>query len=354
MDLFHRLSFLGSIFALACAVAAGKAADDKPVQVAKLKPDSPSEALAKKFSLGKAADYLDTQSVAWIREHRCGSCHTTFPYLMARPTVKDKLTPAAKEVRKFFEDSVANWDSGKKENKPRYDAEVVAIAASLAINDARTTGKLHPMTRKALDRIWTLQKADGAWDWRKCNWPPFELDDYYGATFAAVGLSMAPDGYADTAKAKEGLAKLRAYFKKTPAPNLHHKAWLMWASLKLDGLMTKDERQQTIKDLLALQRSDGGWSLASLAEWKGVDGRVNDKNGPSDGYGTGLVLYVLHEAGVQPKEQAIKDGVTWLRKHQRESGRWFTHSLNSDHHHYISHAGSAFAVMALRSCDVKD
>jgi squalene-hopene/tetraprenyl-beta-curcumene cyclase len=341
-----------SLLALAWACAAGHAAGDKPVQLAKPKPDSASEALAKKFSLAKAADYLDAQSMAWLDEHKCGSCHTTFPYLMAGPAAKDKPSPAGKKIRKFFEESVASWESGKV--KPRYDAEVVATAAALAVNDSLTTGKLHPMTRKALDRMWTLQKADGAWDWRKCNWPPFELDDYYGAAMAAVGIGRAPESYADTPKAKEGLTKLRAYFKKNAAPSMHHKTWLLWASLRLDGIMSKEEREQAVKDLLALQKPDGGWSLPSLGDWKGVDGRPNNTKAPSDGYGTGLVLFVLHQAGVGPKEKAVKDGVAWLRAHQRESGRWFTHSLNSDHHHYISHAGSAFAVMALRNCDVRD
>src|SRR5207248_2688307 len=194
------------------------------------------------------------------------------------------------------EKRAANWDSGKKEDKPRGDAEVIATAAALAVNDALTTGKLHPLTRRTLDRMWTLQQPNGSWDWYKCGWPPFELDDYYGAVLAAVGVGHAPDGYADTQKAKDGLKKLREYFKNTPPPNLHHKAWLLWASLKLDGLMTSTEREQTIKDLLALQREDGGWNLPSLGDWKRLDGRPNDRQAPSDGYATGLVLYVLRQA----------------------------------------------------------
>ena len=37
------------------------------------------------------------------------------------------------------------------------------IAAVLAHNDAATTGKLHPLTHKALDRMWTVQREDGGW-----------------------------------------------------------------------------------------------------------------------------------------------------------------------------------------------
>jgi squalene-hopene/tetraprenyl-beta-curcumene cyclase len=142
--------------------------------------------------------------------------------------------------------------------------------------------------------------------------------------------------------------------RKNPPPDLHHKTWLLWASLKLDGLMTPAEREQAIKDLLALQRDDGGWSLPSLGDWKRRDGKANDKRAPSDGYATGLVLYVLRQAGTPATAGPARRGVNWLKTNQRTSGRWFTRSLNADRAHYISHAGTAFAVMALRACDVAD
>ena len=74
------------------------------------------------------------------------------------------------------------------------------------------------------------------------------------------------------------------------------------------------------------------------------------KDGPSDGYATGLVVYVLRQAGVPAQDPAIRSGVAWLEGNQRESGRWFTRSLNNDKAHYISNAGTGFAVMALAAC----
>ena len=158
--------------------------------------------------------------------------------------------PGLAEVRKFFEDRVAGWDT--KDGKPRWDTEVVATAVALAVNDAQTSGKLHPLTRQALDRMWTLQQANGAWNWLKCDWPPMEHDDYFGATYAAVGIGTAPEGYAKADSAQEGLAKLRKYLKDTPPPDLHHKTMLLWASTKLDGLLSPAERDATVKELLAL------------------------------------------------------------------------------------------------------
>lgn len=166
----------------------------------------------------------------------------------------------------------------------------------------------------------------------------------------AVGLSYAPDKYVQTDEAKAGLAKLRAYLAENPPPNAHHRAWLLWASVRLDGLLTPAQQKQTIQELRDLQKPDGGWSLPSLGDWEGYDGRDNDTGAPSDGYGTGLVVLVLREAGLAKDDPAIVRGVRWLKSNQRVSGRWWTRSLNTDKAHYISHAGTAYAVMALARC----
>ena len=75
----------------------------------------------------------------------------------------------------------------------------------LAHNDAATTGKLHPLTRKALDRIWTVQSANGGWIWQKGNKPPSGIDDHYGTAMAIIGAGVAPGGYSSTPAARAGL-----------------------------------------------------------------------------------------------------------------------------------------------------
>jgi squalene-hopene/tetraprenyl-beta-curcumene cyclase len=328
-----------AVLVLACAA---------PAQEPRLTPNKPDEPKAAKFSLHQAGAFMDEAALAWTRKRNCGSCHTNYIYLWARPSLKEAPTAAEKEVRAYFEKRATNWDT----DKPRFDAEVVCTATTLALHDAATTGKLHPTTKLALDRMWTLQRKDGAWNWLKCGWPPMEHDDYFGATMAAVGVGNAPEGYASGDSAKEGVAKLKKYFADHPAPDLHHKAMLLWASQKLDGLMTKKEQQATIEQLLAAQRPDGGWALASLGTYKRHDKTDNPKDGPSDGYGTGLVIHVLRQAGVPAKDERIQAGVAWLKANQRESGRWFTRSLSNDEHHYIAHAGTSYAVLALRECNV--
>jgi squalene-hopene/tetraprenyl-beta-curcumene cyclase len=315
-------------------------------------PNAPDEPIAAGLSLARSAAFLDAVALDWTKKRQCGTCHTNYAYMIARPALAEFSSPAVRAVRSFFEDRVAHWDDDVKGAKPRWDTEVVATAATLALNDAATTGVLHPLTRRALDRMWTLQRPGGAWNWLKCDWPPYEHDDYYGAVFAAVGVGNAPDDYAHSESARSGLEKLRKYLQDNPPPDLHHETFLLWASLKLDGLMTPDARARTISQLRSLQHPDGGWSLPSLGDWDRRDGTPNDRDAPSDGYATGLVVYVLRQAGVSPADPAIRHGIGWLKTHQRASGRWFTRSLSTDRFHYITHAGTGFAVLALKACEM--
>jgi squalene-hopene/tetraprenyl-beta-curcumene cyclase len=307
--------------------------------------NSAEEPFAASFSFDAAVRFLDSAALDWQKTRNCMTCHTNYAFLLARPHVSADA-PSHQTVRDYAEKLVSQrWEK----DGPRWDAEVVCSAVTLAFNDAKTTGKLHPLTRKALDRMWTVQQKDGGFKWLKCGWPPMESDDHYGVTFAAIGVGVAPEKYAETAAAKAGLDKIRSYLKANPAPPVHHKAMVLWASTYVDGLMTEDEKKACIDELLSLQRSGGGWGLAALGDWKRADKKPQDKE-TSDGYGTGFVIYVLRRAGVSASHPKIAAGLKWLKTNQRASGRWYTRSLNKDNKHFITHAGTAFAVMALAEC----
>jgi squalene-hopene/tetraprenyl-beta-curcumene cyclase len=325
---------------------------ERPEEPAKMLPNSPDEPVRAQASMASAATFLDSVALDWTRQRKCGTCHTNYPYLVARPVLKDPAPAAMAEIRHFFEERVAHWDDAKKGAKPLWDAEIVSTAAALAMNDSATSGKLHPRTRQALDRVWTVQKPDGGFDWLKCGWPPLEHDDFYGAIVAALGVGHAPEGYAQTPAALAGVKQLHSYFSKNAAPSFHHQVMLLWASTRLDGLVTAEQRSATIARVRELQRADGGWNLPSLGDWKRHDGNSNDRTAASDGYATGLSVFVLRQAGVPASDPCPRRGVAWLLSNQRASGRWFTRSLSTDAHHYITHAGTAFAVLALQACNI--
>src|SRR6185295_18504551 len=171
-------------------------------------------------------------------------------------------------VRQFFEEIIA----GKREAMPDYtchdvdSAVAIGIAWSMTLNDRATTGKLHPLTRQALDRMWALQRPAGDWEWPFRDTPPLKYDEHYGVTLAAIATGMAPDDYAATAAARKGLEGIRQYLTKTKAVSLHQKAMTLWASVYVKRLLSGDEQEAVREALLAAQRPDGGWSLGSLVD----------------------------------------------------------------------------------------
>jgi squalene-hopene/tetraprenyl-beta-curcumene cyclase len=303
----------------------------------------PDEPLRDEFSLDAAVTFLDNAATTWQRDRNCFACHSNYTFLETRPLVSG-TTPVHKELRSRLEELAAN---------PRKVSfrvtEGVMAACVLAQNDALTSGTLHPVTRQALDYMWTLQSEDGGFDWIKSDQPPSEVDDHFGATMAAIGVGMAPDGYAETPAAQTGLAKLRQYLKSSPPVNLHQRAMLLLGSQHVDGIMSEAEQEALVADLFKAQKQDGGWGIVSLGKWKRHDGKPDDTES-SDGYGTGFAIYVLREAGVPADDPRIQAGVAWLKSNQRISGRWFTRSQWEDSRHYLSRLGTSYAIRALVAC----
>jgi hypothetical protein len=61
---------------------------------------------------------------------------------------------------------------------------------------------------------------------------------------------------------------------------------LLWASTKLNGLLTHDQQNKIVEETVAKQRDDGGFSMSQLiGAWKRHDDTPLDTS--SDGYATG-------------------------------------------------------------------
>ena len=94
--------------------------------------------------------------------------------------------------------------------------------------------------------------------------------------------------------------------------------------------------------MFGLQRPDGGWAMASLGNWKRADGGPLDDR-VSDGYGTGLAVYVLRlAAGIAADDLRLHKGLLWLKTHQRTSGCWFTRSPHKNDE-MSTYLGTAYA-----------
>jgi squalene-hopene/tetraprenyl-beta-curcumene cyclase len=329
-----------------------------------------------------ALRHLDDRAQAWLdfggayrgqgeTRTTCLSCHSFVPYLLARATTPDiPAGPRAKSLDQIKQ-RVAHWseldtpawklpyDHSAAKKKESRGTEAVLNALILASDDrARGLDTPSPSTKAALDHLWSTQRTDGpdagSWDWLDFGLEPWEASDgrFYGATLAARAIGTAPREFdaqsAGTARAK----RLRDYLRSHAADQgLFNRVALLRASPDLHGPLTDPERTKLVDEILALQRPDGGWSLASLGEYERSDHTPEDKD--SDGLATGFVVDALRASGLPRSHPAVTKGLDWLRGHQQKDGGWITVSLNKKRDpkshvgQFMSDAATAYAVLAL-------
>lgn len=322
-------------------------------------PASEDEPLAENLSIERAVTYLEGGAEAWANNRGCVSCHTTGWYGILRPQLAESLGQPDAAFRAFLEERLQErLAKGPAELQEGVDpAEVVHLAASLASWDAYVDQRLSPETEQALQLMFSLQRDDGAWH-SPDTWPPFESDAFQLATVAAMGVGLAP-GWLEQAtspKVQRQIASLREYLRRVPPPHDYARVALLWADRYLPGVISADRKQDIIRMILDRQRPDGGWSIRSFAqpeEWgrgnraERLRGEADFGDPASDGHQTGLAVVVLSSAGVPSTHPAVQRGVEWLRRNQRESGRWWTKSLNTETWHFITYTGTLYPVMAL-------
>ena len=299
-------------------------------------------------------------------------------------------TPTPQEARLADETSrrVQTYDSHQllydyeedKKGESR-GTEAVLYALILASADAgQARREPSDATRRAMTRLWQIQRADGAWEWLDVGLEPFESIDsaYQGAAFAALAVGMTPI-LSDGSDARARIAKLGNYLRTNyPSQNLYNRIWGLLASTSLNDVLTRADRDELVTQVERRQRDDGGWSLEGLGGW-----RWNRTAAPfqspgtrdlslvaeSDGYATGLIVYALRQAGLSLEHPVVKKGLEWLRANQlpvrvgdREWPAWRAHSLNYDREHggsrgepwrrlFMSDTATAFASLALSASE---
>jgi squalene-hopene/tetraprenyl-beta-curcumene cyclase len=301
----------------------------------------------------------------------CISCHTAMPYAFARPALRTTLgEPAPSHEERALIENVEKRVRLWKEVQPYYSSmpvqsrgtEAVLNALILAVRDSQSGGHtLSPDTREALQYMWAEQQADGpqkgGWRWILFDNEPWEAVDspYYGACLAAVATGIAPGNYSSDPAIQANVATLRDYLRRESAKQMPiNRVNLLWASAQLPGLLSAAEQQAIVAEILAKQRSDGGWSLASLiGDWQREDGTPQVEK--SDGYATGFIVMVLQQLGMSRDDVHVKQGLAWLVQNQNPfTGAWSGYSLNKRRHNpfsnvsqFMDDAATAYAVLAL-------
>ena len=322
------------------------------------------EPMRESFSLTAAKEYLAQSSQAWTEKRNCVSCHTNGTFMPLAPTLGPMFKEQVEQHRKFFV-----LESSKFKRAPATairsglkPTQLAYVANGLAAYD-EVQGKLSAETKETLDLMLTVQSEDGSYSNLDC-WPPFESSSYHGATVAAMALVTAPGYLSQVSEAQQKqIDVLQNYLQKTKPPHDYGRLLLLQVGIKWKGLISDELQRETIAMILKHQQKDGGWAMRTFATpetWGGgsrkdkLNAEPNKDAPASDGHQTGLAIMLLRESGTPADHPAIQAGIKWIKSNQRESGRWWTRSLNTDGPHFITYSGTFYPLRALQLCGELD
>lgn len=384
-----------AIATASAALAAGLCACSRSGRSEQSQVKSPSQPIShQRWNPSAAQTYLDQRENWWMswstaardQDTFCVACHTSVPYILAQPALRATLgettaSPAEVAVLQDVTKRVRLWDRvqpyysdaeyGGQKGKESRSTEAVLNALLLASRDSEL-GELSDDSQLAFQNMWRLQLTDGpnrgAWLWQQFWMRPWESNSstYSGAAWAALAVGIAPNHYQDRSEIQGNIEPLREYLTRDYSKqSVLNQAYLLWASTKLNSLLSTKQQQGIIDAIFRQQRSDGGWRLTTItwswrefglhslaAMWRRDDWTLQEKN--SDGLATGLLAFVLREAGVSQNDPRIAKAQDWLVANQdKKQGTWQVSSLNkrrdpsSNVGLFMTDAATAFAVLAL-------
>jgi N-acyl-D-amino-acid deacylase len=191
--------------------------------------------------------------------------------------------------------------------------------------------------------ILSRQRPNGEWAYPHADTRPPVCLDFMTQTALSLRALQKYAPKSSKVAADKAIHMAASWLAKAPASNNEDRSWrvlgLAWAGTE------KTAMQAAMKELIAAQRSDGGWSgLPSM---------------PSSAFATGESLVALHTAGLPVTDPVYQRGIKFLLDTQEEDGSWyvktralafqpaFDSGFPHAHDQWISAAGTSWATMAL-------
>jgi len=274
--------------------------------------------------------------------NRCFSCHQQSQPALALGLAKEKRfsfdeTIAAEQLKAMLR--TANRRKGGAIEEP---LPVPSIAAWFLIGLQAASYPADALTDAYAYSLARSQARDGRWITKAARAPM----DYSDVTSTALSIRALKLYAPPTMKKRfeqriaEAAGWLNGYNPSSTEERAFQILGLHWAASEPSQLSALTET------LLQEQRNDGGWAqLPTLS---------------SDGYATGLVLYVLNQAGgLSPSHPSYQRGIRFLLKEQLSDGSWFVPTRASPvqvaiddifshgRHQWISSAATSWSTMAL-------
>jgi ankyrin repeat protein len=187
------------------------------------------------------------------------------------------------------------------------------------------------------------QMTDGHWEIGRGDQRPPLCSLYIGQTVLAMRALQLFEPRTDKAAYEKSIQMAATWIAKAEPVTNDDRGWrlmgLAWAG------KDKDATQKAMRELLAIQQADGGWSDIQPMG--------------STAYATGRALVALQTAGLSTFDPAYQRGVQFLLNTQQEDGSWYvkTRALGFQpyfdngfpyaYDQWISAAGTSWATMAL-------
>lgn len=304
----------------------------------------PGPSVSARGAIEKSLPLLQRADVAFLDRAGCVSCHnnslTAMTLMYARPAgvavdegiARTQLQKIAAYMEENRERALEN--AGLPGGIDTVSYILLGMAAEQYPGDATTEAWARYVKNN--------QSPDGRWQCQALR-PPLESSDFQ-TTAASIRSVRTYAPASQRAAYDEAVARAVQWLEQAePAGTEDH-------AFKIFGLIwgggSRASIEKTARDLLALQRPDGGWSQTSFLA--------------SDAYATGQALVALREARViAPDSQPYRRGVQFLLGSQLADGSWYVRTralpiqphFDSDFPHgldqFISAAATNWAAMAL-------
>ncbi len=293
----------------------------------------------------KSLPLLQTLGTKFIEASGCVSCHNNSLPAMAVAIARERGFTINEQAVQTENAKIAELWGAKREQLLQGGGVGGGIdAASYILVGMAANGQTANATTDAVVHFLAGQQTKaGNWEITIRSRPPLEASHFNATALSLRALQLyAPKGRSESVK--QQIAEARQWLiKTTPQTNedrAFHLFGLHWSGAD------KATKQKAVTQLLALQRSDGGWAqLPTMA---------------SDAFATGQSLVALHRAGGLPvNDPAYQRGVQYLLRTWKPDGTWYVQSRSFSFQkqfesgfpygkdQWISAAATSWAVMAL-------
>jgi hypothetical protein len=303
------------------------------------------EALTPRFVVTQSLPQLQTLGTKFIEQSGCVSCHNNALPAMALAIARERGFKIDEQAVQTENAKIAELWGAKRESILQGGGAPGGIdTASYVLLGMAANGQTANATTDAVVHYLAGQQTKvGNWEITIRSRPPIEASHFNATALSLRALQLyAPQGR--SASVKQQIAEARQWLTKATPQTNEDRAFQLFG-LHWSGA-DQATKQKAAAQLLALQRSDGGWAQLPTMT--------------SDAFATGQALVALHRAGGLPSnDAAYQRGVQYLLKTWKPDGTWHVQSRSFPFQkqfesgfpygkdQWISAAATSWAVMAL-------